>query len=248
MLVSGLLAVAPPPASAAVGCKLTDTFHVFDGYDTAANITGAQGTIDFRALHPCGDSTSASSDWVMVTPATPDEYAQAGYFRDKNLSDAEWFTEYNDGTGHDGGTMSTAHWFRRILFCNCAEGNADQFRVQQTPNNTALQMIINNTVYDTTPWNPHTAWGTDAWEAQYLGEVWDPGDDMPGMSTAKAGFRTLRTLSGGSWSQPTIYSMNEDSGNYHQELVLTSTGSIQGFNIWTARPAAPSTGPVPIKI
>jgi hypothetical protein len=240
------------PAAAASSCTTSALMHNFDGARArdATNVNGAYAYISYEPVAICGDiaaadSTTGSLDWVMVNnPNGNNQYAQAGYYRDQHLTAPALFAEYNDGGCSDTSCNTTsAHWTRKLFTTTFTVHGLNKFATGLSYGGNAMNMLVNDQIILTTPWDPHTAWTVPTgWEAQFFGETWDVGDDMPGTVAYPAKFRTVTTWGSTSGVGPAALVPSDSYPAFYKQTFYTNNG---GFDIWTDRSGG-TGGPLPV--
>lgn len=168
----------------------------------------------------------------MVAASGQDQYAQAGYMTAPGWSTPKAFTEYNDGTFQGGTVPSSAHWSRKFWAPPAIHGNA-KFATGMWSG--GMNILINDQVVDRTPFNPDTTW-TAPFEAQFFGETWDPGDDMPGTKSTPAHFTQWQIWTDqGYLGPPQALAPNTGPYYYYAFTPAGTSTTYSGMDIWTDR-------------
>jgi hypothetical protein len=227
-------------ASASGGCVAPVVNHTWDGAvgTGAGSVRGADAYITNEQPSLCtpGDGTSGSSAWSMVAGAGQNQYAQAGYLTEPGWSAPKMFTEYNDGTRQDGQTTTTQHWSRKFWVTSPATGiHGNAKFATGIYSSGSINILINDQLVDWTPFNPDTTW-TAPFNAQFLGETWDPGDDMPGTKSTPAHFTQWQIWTDQGYLGPPQVLTPKTGAYYYYAFTPSGTStSYSGVDIWTDR-------------
>ncbi|HEV7886508.1 MAG TPA: hypothetical protein VGO92_03050 [Acidimicrobiales bacterium] len=185
------------------------------------------------------DQGSRISWWVMVnSPASQYRYAQVGYLRSGNGSNAAIFTEYNDGTKTDFNTVPQTSWRLDFYTPDPVDGSVHALAVGLNSGGNRLNMTFDGQVLMTTPFDPRVAWpGT--WNGQVFAETHDLGDDVPGGKYTPTTFRNIRYWSTYGWGNQVAIVPRSSSADYRN-----AWAGIDGMDVWTERidPGCPTCG------
>ncbi len=149
------------------------------------------------------------------------EYAQAGFVRVYNTKD--WFFAQED----DCGTATT------MFGSQPTYNQTHQYWVQWIPSCSCLRQNVDTTIFQSTPFNPKTAWKSP-FENQWLGETHYRASDMPGNPTERYTSYTemqVQKKATNDWTNtlPSTSPINYDPTRYNH-----SGGVLDGFmTIWT---------------
>jgi hypothetical protein len=231
------------PARAGGGCVTPTCAHFFDGATATrgGSVVGAVAYLSDEQPSLCApaDGTTGSSDWVMVGDTSSTlMYAQAGYIQLPGRSLPTIFTEYDDGTRTDGATSTDAHWKRTLFVPDPALHSTAKFAVGLSYDGKAMNMLVNDQLVTTTPFDPHATWGPQ-WMGEFLGEGWDAGDDVPGTSAARARFTQMNLWDTvGGYGRP-IVERAQTTGTWYYNSTTAA-----GIDIWTDRTGTLPPNPI----
>lgn len=252
ILSSTVQVFSAPPASASSQCR-PGFLHQFAGIIVTPGVDTvwrAKANISYQNTQMC---TTRSSDldgthgvlWFsMVAGKADNQYAQIGFARIENMTAAKLFTEYNDGTRVDGQTSTTASWRRQFFNSSLTLNVQYDMRVYRhccAPNGGQFRMASGANVYEQTPFRPEDKW-LAPFEGQFLGEVWDTGDDMPGRPDDHAEFRGVQIGTDKYYDTyrgftPEERRIVQDGTDHYASLIST------GLDIWTGSSDIPLIDP-----
>ena len=196
--------------------------NYFDGFDTRTLHTyGSYAYLNVRVGALCTGGSGTSAAWTMVADdyyTGNGGYAQSGYASIQGHITARPFSQWRQAQGY---TPTT-------VWCVCTVSTTTLYATNYHFNTGHLYMYVNNSVYDSTNFDPAVSWSAP-WDSQYFGETWYLGDDMPGILTGHVTFGEVRYVSSrvSGWvTVPSGY-FSSDSPRYGQTLNLNQ------FDIWT---------------
>lgn len=230
-VVVALLLLPVSGAAATGACGDVDFENYFDGYYSVNQVFSSKAVIRDRPIFLCNENqgaTSASSVWAMVAGQGPNQYAQVGYLKIAGMTKPAAFTEYNDGTN----IWNSSHWWRVTYAAIWSSGVQHTYVVDYNDTTAKLYMQIDGLTKASTPWSPNLVWNTP-WSAQFFGETWDRGDDVPGTAGAREDFSsvTVRHCAGCLWQAPTGNTPVSNWSYYKFVWTLNPTA----FQIYTQR-------------
>lgn len=213
-LISNLVPFSPSLTALANGsCSGLLSPHNFDGAHYSGGY-GAKAWINVRDASFCTqNSTSPNhiSAWVGVGSSdNSEDIAQAGYRKTTDTPSWLEFLEYSDHNGnYDEESYGSA----------LSNGTNISYEVGYDSFSHLEYMTADGTHEIDTNFNPIGDWD-GPWSMEYLGEVYDSGDEMPGTSTAKTRFSSMAYQSSTSccptsFSTLPSYSTTHDQGNVH---------------------------------
>lgn len=223
LLTLAVVVPSTPASAAACGVKKLSYFVGYSG--SIANIEGASSYLTLSqpsSYCPGGTGVRQISAWVMLASADRGSYAQIGV----------WRTTQSPQGGY------SDHVFTQKTVNSTFNGtyvgaNADlihhyAFRVLYSPGCGCLQMSVDGSVKDSTPYNPFGNWG-QPFSPQYLGEAYYREDLVIGRNFNRAKFDGLgvQDLSENIGPAPCGLTQSHDAWN------VVSSGC-QVFYIWGA--------------
>lgn len=216
---SWLLAGPVEAASTCVGVR----GNYFDGYGTVgANTTGSTAIISTEYPSLCTGASTFSNSWSMITSLLSTAgWAQTGYIRDKNHNNGSLasFSQYLRTTSD----VPVTKWFGAPQLNSIHS-------YQSFVSGTAIVMYIDAFKVDTTNFNPATYWGSQPWSSQFFEETGHCQTDVPGLSTDKVHFTTVKILQSGSWvAAPSLTPGRDCQSKYGQSIVNPTA-----LDLWTA--------------
>jgi hypothetical protein len=220
----------PLRALAQSSCSDPEVANRHDGiYTNYSPVYSARGSIFDMLLPLCSpsDGTSSPSAWVMVAGGGAHEYVQIGFARQPGMASPMRFTETSDGDGNVDLDFYPGFWsngtnhFYEVLFD--FSGPPRYFTLK------ADGQVFNHE----TDWSPEGGEWTVGWKAQFFGETWDRGDDMPGTSTNHEHFTNVKVIKtwGGGWVVPPN-PFHPSTLSYYKFAWVTQPNY---FDIWTER-------------
>lgn len=187
----------------------TGLLYHFDGQTASVATWGAMANIVLQDSAFCSGSTSSAnhiSAWALVNGAGSQyELAQAGYIKVYGTdSTPRNFAEYDDDYNNYG--------FKYLGGIPPNGSNNFYYDEYDTSSHTE-DMVVNDTYMLQTSFDPDGDW-PGPWEPQYLGEVHDAGDEMPGTSSARVSFTNVQYEPnyGGGFTTPYGESPTQDQG------------------------------------
>jgi hypothetical protein len=195
------------------------------------HVRGAKALIEIRSADLCtSEGSTFSGAWSMVASADAHGWAQIGYLNRSTSPTLTYFWQWMKDTTASTPRTATA------LFGSPAEGDSKTFRVEYLQSDDALHLFYGpdegpcNSGGDcpTTPFDPLNAWnGT---QGQWYGETGFAGSDVPGRSTSKTDFDTVRVKEPGTdWTQENWTATGSDKCFYKQDIINNG----DHFKIWT---------------
>lgn len=207
--------------------------HYWDGTASTYQIFAALGTIRDRPIYLCSETVGASSSasaWAMLAgsggPTGENQYAQAGFLKLAGWSSPMAFEEYDDGSGASPG------WQQYFFGSIWSNGVRHTYKVDYSAVTGKIYIYIDGAQKFSPPWSPDTAWNTP-WHAEFFGETFDRGDDVPGTAGARDDFTALavKHCPTCSWAPPTNTALVSDQSYYKNVWSSQPTS----FQIWTQR-------------
>jgi len=229
--------ISPPCLPGTFNNPLNDLEHSFIGnqatnptvYGVAADITTHQP--DLCTQPPQPRDSSDSSAWAALTPASDPggcSIAQSGYLRDAGQqgpygTQFQFFAEY-------------ATCGKNFVYKNVGSANPDSTHHYAEVYNTGthrIDMQVDGVTVLSTNFDPLSAWGS-TWNAKWLGETFNAGDNLAGSVRNPAIFGNLavQTSVGGSFAPPQGLAFR-GAGPSFPARYDESVDSPTQFHIWT---------------
>ena len=226
--IAVLLLVAVP-SGATAPCADSSYVSRFDGIaeNPTSSAYAARATITERNIALCSNAlgaTSGAAAWTMLAGADGvDGYAQIGYAELAPGSVTQRFWEYSPDS----------ETWTRTMFANIVAGTTHTYSVVYSFTDGRVRMIFDGVTKATTPFSIEFGVWPTPWEGQWFGETLDRGDDMPGISTAKARFQSIGVViqHGGGYVNPRNPQLPTLLPFYKFSWVTYPTT----FEIWTQR-------------
>jgi hypothetical protein len=224
--------LVPLPSAAAAESSCGANNHKWDGTKVLSPnpsshpyVDGADAFIRVRTAALCtSQNNSFAYAYDMISVPGAGKLAQVGWTNSAVLCclrfQWEWFVNAN--------TQYHAYWGSPSLgslYSFTVELQADG-KLHMLQNQSVPPCNVNNEC-PVTSWSLHNV-GTGS-NAQFFGEVNYPGSDMPGSSSSRAEFSTIKELWNGSWSSNPWDGLTSGC-TYYRNNVLTRNSS---FEIWT---------------
>jgi hypothetical protein len=206
------VAFASPP-----NCTGEGSPHHFQGakadysYGSFANLV--VGAADLCSNPLTGETNHISAWALMYSTSNPCYLAQSGY---RQTVDYNYWLEFEEYE-----TDGCASYFETSFGSGLDLGYNFDASVYYD-NSTNREVMSNSDGYHlSTGYDPYTHWGS-YWEAQWLGEVFDYKDTIPGTSTSPAYFASLavqKDYHNTTWSTSTgfVHDTLNNQGCYHYQ-------------------------------
>jgi hypothetical protein len=238
-----ILLVNPSVALSAVNnCAPSVPHPLFVGatYDPGSgdySVRGAKADVDIQTASLCtSDTTNAnySGAWSMVTSSNRRGWAQIGYLNRATAPTIVYFWQYMKDVTKPPSQQITA----TAIWEPVSVGADRVFRVERHTSDGKLHMFIADTPGECnvdgecaiTPFDPLSANAWDSTVATWQGEAGFAGTDVPGVTTDRVNFDTVRVrLPGNNWDPLNWTSTNSSKCFYKIQVV--DDGS--HFRVWT---------------